>query len=303
MRILITGAGFIASHVTPLLQAEGHDVTLLDRNQGMSEASWRNGCRFVVGDVSDSTFISKLVNEHDAVLHLAGLLGTAETIDDPYPSVQTNIVGALNVLEACMPRVGRTDGTSGVIITVGNYFMLNTYSITKTTAERFALMYNREHGTRVAVVRAYNAYGERQKHKPIRKLLPNCIAAALKGRPIEVFGSGEQKIDMISVRDVAKVLARALLHPHGTYDRILEAGTGRAVTVNEVVELVNQECGNGASIHRQPMRPGEPLLSVVVADPTTLQVLGLNPEEFTPWERGVPLTIEWYRAHPDFLED
>jgi nucleoside-diphosphate-sugar epimerase len=240
--------------------------------------------------------------EHDGVIHLAGLLGTSETIGDPYPSVRTNVEGTLNLLEACKPRKEKPSGTPAVITTVGNHFMLNTYSITKSCAERFALMYNRELGTRVAVVRAYNAYGARQAPGPVRKLIPSCVAAALDGTPIEIFGTGRQEIDLISVQDVALVLVRALTWPHQAYGVVLEAGTGCAVTVNDVAHYVNHKIGSNAGLRHVPMRPGEPEMSRVVADPRTLEPIGVSASRLTPWQKGLDETIEWYRAHPEFLK-
>jgi len=299
MRILVTGAGFIASHVVPLLKDLGHSVTLLDRRRlgGFPEDPWHAGCRFVEGDVCDRAQIAREVSEHDGVIHLAGLLGTSETIEDPLLSVRVNIEGTLNVLEACRPAQPNAPAPRAVVTTLGNHFMQNAYSITKSCAERFALMYNRELGTRAAVVRAFNAYGARQKRHPIRKLIPHCIAAALEGRPIEVFGTGEQQIDLVDARDVAVVLVRALTLPHDVYDSVIEAGTGRAVSVNEVARFVNETLGNRAGVRYLPMRPGEPEMSVVVADTSTLAPLGIDAADFTPWQHGLRGTMAWYRDH------
>ena len=304
MRILVTGAGFIASHVVPLLGEMGHSITLFDRfgQAGPVEGSWQAGCRIVRGDVCDRAQVEREVRAHDGVIHLAGLLGTSETIDDPFPSVRVNIEGTLNVLEACRPTQGNAPAPRAVVTTLGNHVMQNTYSITKSCAERFVLMYNRELGTRAALVRAYNAYGARQKRQPVRKLIPHCISCALEGRPIEVFGTGEQQIDLVAAHDVAVVLVRALLHPHDAYDAVLDAGTGRAVTVNEVAHFVNETLGNRAGVRHLPMRPGELAMSVIVGEPATLEPLGLRAADFTPWEAGLRDTIEWYRSHPEILD-
>jgi nucleoside-diphosphate-sugar epimerase len=299
MRILVTGAGFIASHVVPLLKELGHAVTLFDRHRpgGSPDDSWHAGCRIVQGDVCDRAHVAREVSEHDGVIHLAGLLGTSESIEEPLLSVRVNIEGTLNVLEACRPAQANARAPRAIVTTLGNHFMLNAYSITKSCAERFALMYNRELDTRAAVVRAYNAYGARQKLQPVRKLIPHCIASALEGRPIEVFGTGEQQIDLVDARDVATVLVRALTVPHGVYDSVIEAGTGRAVSVNEVARFVNETLGNRAGVRHLPMRPGEPEMSVVVADTSTLAPLGIDAANFTPWQRGLRGTMAWYRDH------
>ena len=189
MKILVTGAGFIGSHVVDRLLELGHEVSILDRYPKQRE-EWGDKVRVFLGDIRDREVVMEAVYQHDGVLNLAGILGTMETVDNPHPSVDTNIHGALNIFEGCRPNTMHREGVKGVQIAVGNHFMNNTYSITKTTAERFALMFNKEHKTKIAVVRALNAYGEYQKHKPIRKITPNFVVRALRGEPIEIFGDG-----------------------------------------------------------------------------------------------------------------
>jgi UDP-glucose 4-epimerase len=296
MKILVTGAGFIGSHVVERLLELGHEVSIFDRFPKKRE-EWGNKVRTFLGDIRDREAVTEAVYQHDGVLNLAGILGTMETVDNPHPSVDTNIHGALNIFEGCRPNSMHKEGIRGVQIAVGNHFMNNTYSITKTTAERFALMFNKEHKTKIAVVRALNAYGEYQKHKPVKKITPNFIVRALRGEPIEIFGDGEQIMDMIYVKDVAEILIRALLGDHGCYDQIFEAGTGRRTTVNEIALLVNKLIGNNAGIRHLPMRAGEPERSIVLGNPSTLKPLGMSEQDLAPLEKGMEQTITWYRNH------
>ena len=166
-------------------------------------------------------------------MHLAGVLGTQETVDDPLPAIETNILGGLNVFKAI-----RRYEVPAVNIAAANHWMYNPYSITKKAAERFALMANKEWGTRIAMVRGLNVYGPRQKAYPVRKIMPNLIEPALKGEIITIYGDGEQVMDMIYVTDIAEVLVRALLQHHGVYDTVMDAGTGRRTTVNDLAEAV-----------------------------------------------------------------
>lgn len=283
MRILVTGgSGFIGSAVCRHLVDLAHDVTILDHFPRQHKADT------FLGDVRDQTAVYEAVAAHEGVMHLAGVLGTAETIREPLPAVETNIIGSLNVFKACAHYK-----RPAVYIAVGNHWMNNSYSISKTTAERFAYMFNRELGTRIAVVRALNAYGPGQKAAPVRKIMPNLILPCLRGEPITIYGDGEQVMDMIHVEDVADVLCRALLNDHGVYDRAFEAGTGRPTTVNEIAQVVIDAVGQGW-IEHVPMRAGEPERSVVVADTSTLAPLG--DFDFTPLEEGVRETVRYYAA-------
>ena len=99
---------------------------------------------------------------------MAAILGTSETVDHPQGTVNSNLLGALNVFEAA-----RKFGVRVTHITVGNYWMNNPYAITKNAAERTAMVFNKNFGSRIAVVRGLNAYGERQKTTPVRKIVPN----------------------------------------------------------------------------------------------------------------------------------
>ena len=302
MKVLVTGgSGFIASHVIDALLLRGIGVVAFDRRR----AAWEDQHvdRFL-GDLRDRTAVAEAIALCDGVIHLAGVLGTSETIDDPAPSVETNILGGLNLLQAIRQYRKRA-----VYITVGNYWFLNSYSITKTTMESLVWMFNREHGTEVAVVRALNAYGPRQKAAPVRKIMPNLILPALAGEPITVYGDGEQVMDMVYVDDVADVLVRALLVDHGQYrgadparneDNPLkfEIGTGVPTTVNDVVDEVIRQGGVGSRVVHVPMRGGEPERSVVMGNPETLRPLyDGQPPRLTTLEEGVAKTVAWYREH------
>lgn len=294
MRVLVTGGmGFIGLHTVAELLQSGHQVMVLDRQRRADP--WQGQVTIVLGDIRDREIVTEAVHQCDAVINLAGILGTMETIDDPYPSVDTNVKGALNVFQACRATRARPNGVRDVQISVGNYFMNNSYAITKFSAEKFALMFNREHGTKIAVVRGLNAYGEWQKHAPVRKIIPNFVLRAISGHPIEIFGDGEQIMDMIYVRDLARILVLAATKEHGCYDKVMEAGTGRKTTVNEIAQLVAQYSSNSAGVRHLPMRAGEPDRSVVVGDPTTLEPLGIRASDLTLLEEGLRRTIAWYR--------
>jgi nucleoside-diphosphate-sugar epimerase len=294
--IIFGGTGFIGSHVAENLLSKGYQVTLADRLFPVNTpASLLEKISLAFCDIKDRTQVSDLMFQHNGGINLAGILGTSETVDDPYPSVETNVLGGLNFLQACRQHKKR-----GVQIAVGNHFMNNSYAITKTTTERFALMYNKEHGTQIAVVRGLNAYGERQHHAPVRKIIPNFIVRALKGVPIEVYGDGSQIMDMIYVKDLAEVLVRALTEDHGVYDKIFEAGTGRETTVQWIAGQVNRVAGNKAGIKNLPMRAGEPEKSIVKGDPYTLIPLGLTPSQLLSFEEGILRTVEWYKENYDY---
>ncbi|MFZ9979553.1 MAG: NAD-dependent epimerase/dehydratase family protein [Opitutales bacterium] len=289
--VLVTGGnGFIGRWVVRRLVADGYEVAVLDTRNREPEA----GASLVLGDIRDATAVTEAVAHADGVIHLAGVLGTAETVANPRPAAETNILGGLNVLEAIaqyrLPAVN---------IAVGNYWMNNTYSITKNAVERFADMMNRYRGTRISVVRALNAYGPGQSAaapfgpSKVRKIMPSFICRALSGLPIEVYGDGEQIMDMVWVGDVADVLVAALEHTEAHGPITCDAGTGRPTTVNEIAGIVADAAGG--YVEHLPMRPGEDERSVVLGDPATLEPLGIT--DLRVLEDGVADTVAYFRGY------
>ena len=303
MKVLVTGGtGFIGSHVVKRLLEHGHEPVVFDRHIKNPPP----GCELILGDVRDATAVTEAVAHVEAVIHLAAVLGTQETIHNPRPAAETNVLGALNVFEAVAEYE-----LPAAYAAVGNYWMENTYSISKTCAERFARMFNQERGTRIAVVRALNAYGPGQSvaapfgPSKVRKIMPAFICRALAGQPIEVYGDGQQVMDMIHVQDVAEIFVRALeLGPHP--DGIpYEAGNGRATTVLEIAQQVagdvEAKISDRVEIVHLPMRPGEPEHSVVLGDPGTLEPLFSGPPRLRALEDGIPETVDFYAANVGLL--
>lgn len=293
---LVTGGnGFIGRHLTRKLVAKGRDVIVLDRYGRTPEP----GATVMLGDIRDATAVTEAMAHADSWVHLAGVLGTQETISNPLPAAEVNVLGGLNVLQAAAHY-----GLPGVCIAVGNWWETNTYSITKTTIERFCEMYCLYRNLPITVVRALNAYGPGQSvaapygPSKVRKIIPSFVMRALHGDPIEIYGDGTQVMDMIHVFDVVVILAQALeLTERSGPLPMLEAGTGRETTVLEIAKLVVENVGQGEITHL-PMRPGETPGAKVLADTTTLRPLGIDrPEDFLiSLEAGLPSTVDYYRG-------
>lgn len=290
MKVLVTGgSGFVGRYVCENLRARGCHVTVYDTTKPAFAAF--PGVGFIEGSVLDAVKLTRAIENADCVMHLAGILGTAETIENPLLPAKVNILGSLTVFEAC-----RRFDRRGCNIGVGNHWMQNSYAITKNAAERFALMYNKEFTTEIAVVRGLNAYGPYQKSAPVRKVIPNLILPALRGEDLTIYGSGEQVMDFIYVSDLAEILVRALLDDHDCFDTVMEAGSGRETTINYVAEWIIALSGSTSAIKHVEMRPGEMPDSKVVADTKTLEPLGCDPQMMTSLDVGLTASIEYYRT-------
>ncbi|MET9517403.1 NAD-dependent epimerase/dehydratase family protein [Streptomyces sp. NPDC002994] len=306
MKVLVTGgSGFIASWIRKELTARGHQAIVMDhqdRRQHLADSE-----EFFLADVRDPTAVTEAAAHADGIIHLAAVLGTQETITNPRPSAETNIIGSLNVFEAAAQYNLPT-----VYAGVGNHaFRLigtGCYTITKSAAEDLARMYNLyRDGGRITIVRPVNAYGPGQSvaapygTSKVRKILPALSCRALTGSPIEVYGDGTQISDCVYVADVANAFVTALEYTaeHGPTERPVEVGPLESRTVNDIARLVGEHAAlltgrEPVGVVHLPMRPGEIPNAVVSSDTETLKQIGLDAADFVPLEDGIRRTVEYF---------
>jgi UDP-glucose 4-epimerase len=305
VKVLITGGnGFIGNHVRIALEDAGHDPVTFDRY--FPPFFFR---RRFLGDVRDSVAVTEAAAHVDAIIHLAAVLGTQETIANAYPAVETNIVGTLNVLSAA-----KQYDLPVAYAAVGNHWMRHQggggYTITKTCAEDLCYMFNDNLGGLVQVVRPMNAYGPGQSvcapwgSSKVRKIMPTFIHQALTGCPIEVYGDGSQISDMVWVQDVAEVFVHAIERleaGHKTTDA-WEVGPLQHTSVLEIAKMVQEEVerqvGSTSPITFLPMRPGEKP-GETVAHIGALQAAGWDHHAMLPLQEGIAFTVAHYRDRLD----
>lgn len=302
-KIAVIGSNsFIAGYVIEELHNRGHKVVGLQRHLPFGKANHYPD-KVYVCDITNHEVVERVVSICDYTINLAGILGTSETVNNPKPAVEVNILGTLNVLNAC-----RIWDKPFLQIAVGNYWMQNTYSITRTTAERFTLMYAKEHKLKANVVRALNAYGARQTFASYKKMMPQFILSALHNQPLPVYGDGEQLMDFIYVSDLAEFLVDTLLEPEKVknqiktktnldlsdteYGNIYQCGEGFGLPVKELAQKIINLSGSKSTIEYRPMRQGEPLGAKIVADYQ-------SPTYKVSIDEGIKKTIKYYKENLD----
>ena len=294
MKILITGgAGFIGSYVVEKCIERGHKPIIFDHYNRQEQYP----CPVILGDVRDEVAVTEAMAHCDAWIHLAAVLGTQETIDNPRPAAFSNLMGGLNMLEAAAQY-----DLPGAYIGVGNHWMNNPYSITKTMIERFVSMFNKDRGTRVNIVRAMNAYGPRQRAVPpwgdskVRKITPSFVCRALEGMDIEVYGDGSQVSDMCWVGDVAHALVVAVEKAAEgiVFPEAVEVGPANNSTVQEIAQLIIELTGSESKIVNLPMRPGEIPGATVCANVDSMKHVDMSDESLMPLRKGMQQTIDHF---------
>lgn len=268
MHIAVTGgSGFLGQATIRAAIDAGHDAFSFDRAHGND----------ILGSLD-------ALEGSDVVVHLAGMLGTSELFDTPESAVHANVIGALRVLEWC-----KAHDAGYVGITMPPVFP-SVYTATKVCADRLATAYHQAYGMRVSHVRAFNAYGPHQAYGPghPQKIVPTFARAAWENRPLPVWGTGDQTMDLVHADDVGRMLVEATQHGD---DVTFDAGTGTAVTVNDLAKFVLGYTNSTGGVECLPMRKGEnPTRIVAVGD-------GWDRIDWKPehdWGR-IARTLDWYR--------
>lgn len=301
MKVLVTGgAGFIGSHLVDRLLAAGKHVVVLDKWAGKATQGHVGNPAFqlVKGDIRDYGLVQRWCEQCDVVFHLAGILGTSETLEryDLREVFGTNIRGTINVLQAC-----RASSVRRVVFpATPDVFWLNPYKITKHACERLFLMFYREYGLECAILRLGNVYGPRERWHAYpeqapytyQKIVPTFIVQALRNLPLPIFGSGTQSSMYIHVSDAVRALVAAA-QSSGCVGKVVPIGTTRPVEVLSMASQIIELTGSKSTLQRLPMRPGEYPDTHVRLDTSIAERL-LGYRSSIDLRTGLEMTIPYY---------
>ncbi|MBM3911038.1 MAG: NAD(P)-dependent oxidoreductase [Thaumarchaeota archaeon] len=215
-------------------------------------------------------------------------MGTTELETQIYEAVKVNILGATNVFEACNRyKVKRLFYPSKPNV------WRNVYTITKEASEELAQKYNESYFTNICSLRLFNVFGPRQKLIPVRKIVPIFAAQAILKLPIQVWGDGQQTVDLIYSKDIAKIIVDFC--GLGTTE-FLDLGRGIALTVLNIANIVNKYYNNPSGVQHLPMRAGETPNTLLVADIKRLSsMIDLH---FTDFDLAMDETLSYYATMP-----
>jgi UDP-glucose 4-epimerase len=311
-RVLVTGgAGFIGSHVVDACLDRGWDVTVLDDLSSGRREQVPAGVTFHELKIQ-SPEAAALVRDgdFDAICHLAAQIDVRRSVTDPVYDASVNILGTLNLLEAARtcskrPRVVFSS-TGGAIY--GAFVEPPSsetdakepeapYGTSKLSIEYYLAYYGRVHGMETVALRYGNVYGPRQDPHGEAGVVAIFCGRILEGRPVTVFGDGEQTRDYVYVTDVARAnlaaLESELPAPGRVNDRAFNVGTATETSVLTLARVLSAAHGVEPSIEAAPARAGELQRSAVRIDKSARQ-LGWRP--LVGIEEGLALTLEWFAS-------
>jgi dTDP-glucose 4,6-dehydratase len=325
--IIVTGgAGFIGSNFVHYV-VENHPevhVTVLDKltyagNRANLAGLPEDRVELVVGDIADAELVDKLVKDADAVVHYAAESHNDNSLIDPSPFIQTNIVGTYTLIEACrkygvrfhhvstdevygdLPLredlPGHGEGEGEKFTPESRYKPSSPYSSSKASSDLLVRAWVRSFGLKATISNCSNNYGPYQH---IEKFIPRQITNILSGIKPKLYGTGKNVRDWIHTNDHSRAVWTILTK--GKIGETYLIGADGEKNNKEVLELILQEMGQPKDAYEQVKdRPGHDLRYAI--DSTKLrEELGWKPK-YTNFKDGLRHTIEWYKNHEDWWKD
>ena len=314
-RVLVTGAGgFIGSHLVERLVQQGDQVRAFVHynsrndwgNLELIDAHVRRSIEVVSGDIADPFSVRHATKGVQVVYHLSSLIAIPYSYVAPQSYVNTNVLGAINVLQAA-----RDEGVERVVHTstsecygTATYVPIDEahplqgqspYSASKIGADMLAESYWRSFGLPVAIIRPFNTFGPRQS---ARAVIPTIISQALKGGTIKL-GSLTPTRDMNYVDNTVDGFVGVGSHP-AAVGQIINIGSGREISVGDLARLIVELVGSNSEVveDAQRFRPANSEVErLLCANAKAEALLGWTPK--VGLEEGLQRSIEWFRRHLD----
>lgn len=311
MKLLVTGgAGFIGSNFVQLVRKQRPDwqITVIDKLNYAGNMSSLDGAiddiTFVEGDICDQATLEPLVEGSDLVVHFAAESHNDNSLNDPWPFVQSNLIGTYRVLEA-VRKYGKklhhisTDEVYGDLqlddpakfTDKTPYNPSSPYSSTKAGSDLLVRAWVRSFAIHATISNCSNNYGPRQH---VEKFIPRQITEILEGRQPKLYGSGENVRDWIHVDDHNSAVLTII--EKGVSGETYLIGADGEKNNKQVIELILQMMGKNADDYEHVAdRPGHDLRYAIDSSKLTSE-LGWQPQ-YTNFEQGLQNTIDWYKAN------
>lgn len=304
-RALVTGgAGFIGSHVVDAYVRAGLDVAVVDNLATGSRANLDPTARLYEVDIRDGAALDRVfaAERPEIVSHQAAQASVSASMADPPRDAAINVLGSLNVLEACRKHGARKliyAATGGAAVGEPKYLPvdedhpvepLSPYGASKHAVEHYVTLYRQTFGLDTTILRYANIYGPRQDPRGEAGVIAIFAGLMLTGQTPTINGTGEQERDYVYVGDVARANLLALDTGSGGMYNI---GTGVSTSVNGLFDLLAELTGYGEPRRHGPALRGE-VFRIYVTNERARQDLGWEPT--VGLSEGLRLTVESIRA-------
>lgn len=274
MKILVTGGlGFVGSHIVDAYVELGHDVWILDNLSTGRMENRNNQAKLVLADITNPESVNNLFEQEkfDIVNHHAAQINVRVSVDDPTVDAHTNIIGGINIYEACVKHGVKKvifASSGGAVYGEQEYFPadekhktdpMSPYGISKLTNEHYLNYYKNVHGLQHVIFRYTNIFGPRQNPHGEAGVISIFIDKILEDSEFVINGNGNATRDYVYVHDVVSANVNALKEDvNGTYNIC----TGYETSVNDIVRYLKVIHSKDLKYKYGPSKLGEVYRSV-----------------------------------------
>ncbi len=305
---LVTGgAGFIGSHLVEALQQTGYSVRVLDDFSTGLEENLQGLCpeeEIVRGSLTDPQVVHKAMQGVNVVYHLGALASVARSVENPLATHAACTTGTLHVLDAArlagVRRVVYAASSSAYGGASGQagqredqpVAARSPYAAAKLAGELYMEAFAATYGLETVRLRFFNIFGPRQRaDSPYSGVIALFIAALSEGRTPLIHGDGQQSRDFTYVANAVQALMKAANAPNVS-GKVYNVGTGRSITVLELVATLNRLLGTALVPEHGPARAGDVRYSCADIQRTEQD---LNYKPSVSFEQGLGTTLQWYQ--------
>jgi UDP-glucose 4-epimerase len=305
VKVLVTGgAGFIASHIVDAYIERGHEVFIFDDLSTGQKSNLNPKATFHQVDIADAKAV-KLIEQikPDVLNHHAAQMDVRHSVADPQFDARVNILGFINLLEAC-----KNAGTKKVIFASSGGAVYgeqdifpapeghptrpsSPYGVSKRAGELYLSYYHQAFGLPYIALRYANVYGPRQSNRGEAGVVAIFISLLLAGKVPVINGDGKQTRDYVYVGDVVNASVAALT---SSYVGEINIGTGVETDVVTLYELLRQGAGSTLEARHGPAKIGEQRRSCLTARHAA-DIFGWRPQ--VSLREGLERTIAYYRGN------
>ncbi len=264
---LVTGgAGFIGSHLVESLLRQGEDVFVLDdlstgRIDNLAAVRTHPRLHVIVDSIMNWPVMHDVAASVDRVIHLAAAVGVRKIMDEPVATITTNVRGTEIVLDIChrmnlplfVASTSEIYGKAGVALHEDHDRIMGSttlrrwaYACTKALDEFLALAYHQERELPVVIGRFFNTVGPRQRGR-WGMVLPTFVGQALKGEPVTVYGTGQQRRSFIHVADAVRAV-EGLMEKEEALGQVFNIGREEELSILGLAERVIERTGSSSPI-------------------------------------------------------
>src|SRR3989344_157384 len=304
MKILVTGgAGFVGSHIVDSLIALGNEVVIIDNLSSGKKENINSEAIFYNEDILSEDILEKIfaLERPSIVIHTAAQVLLRESLKNPAFDAKTNVLGTINVLEACVKHKAKKiiyTSTGGARVGNPEYLPVDEkhpinptspYGISKHTAEHYVWLYNYLYGLDYQIFCFGNVYGPRDDPKS-QRVISLFISKMLNNELPVIYGDGKQTRDFIYVKDLAEFITHNI--EKQTVSKLFHLANGSQISINYIYALLKNELNFDREPNYVDSIKGE--VKDILLD-TSLARRELDWRPKRSFEEGVKETINYFK--------